>query len=296
MMTKSCLSVDTHLVATEDGSLSYFDANIGELCHNRAGAYTEALKNYIEPSEAFKTLQSKKTLTVLDACFGLGYNTWVLLESVLENMPQGCQIKVVAIENNPAMILLSPMILQDPRLQQTAQLLLPVFDSQQSCLLVKPIKISLKNETTVQLDLIQSDLRDTVPRLAEPCDLILHDPFSTNKMPELWTVNLFQQYYRLLEQYQGKLLTYSAASAVRGGLLEAGFTVWRTAAVGGKSGGTLASYHHYTSTHPAIYPLTQDELARMRTKSGIPYRDQNFSLSKKEILIKRKAEQDLQKH
>lgn len=58
-------------IITEDNSLTCFHSETGELYHNRAGAFTEALKNYVEPALAMSDALKRERLDVLDACFGL---------------------------------------------------------------------------------------------------------------------------------------------------------------------------------------------------------------------------------
>src|SRR6516162_6353208 len=102
------------LVRTEDGSLSRFDEETGELYHNRAGAYTEALRNYYEPSDAKERLQRAGELRLLYACFGLGYNTFVLLAQLIND---GCQGNVVvhAVETDSQILSAIPQVLADDR-------------------------------------------------------------------------------------------------------------------------------------------------------------------------------------
>jgi tRNA U34 5-methylaminomethyl-2-thiouridine-forming methyltransferase MnmC len=98
--------------------------------------------------------------------------------------------------------------------------------------------------TVIEIEFIVDDLRAALPSLIDSAegsfDLVFHDPFSPQHLPELWTQELFAEYFRLLAPRQGRLLTYSAAAAVRGGLFEAGFALGRTIGVGDKSGGTAA--------------------------------------------------------
>src|SRR5262249_3838994 len=127
-----------------------------------------------------------------------------------------------------------------------------------------------------ELTLAQGDLRQVVPDLSEALDLVFHDPFSPARVPELWTADLFKHYFRLLKPKGGRLLTFSAAAAVRGGLRAAGFSVWRTEAVGGKSGGTLACSKEISAACHN-FPLRDEEEQKLRTRSGIPYRDPSLS-------------------
>ena len=73
--------------------------------------------------------------------------------------------------------------------------------------------------------------------------------------------------------------------------MEAGFEIWRTTAVGGKYGGTLALF---AGTEPP--PGCEAGAAGFGERKGgprslVPFRDPDFSLAKDELLLRRSAEQ-----
>lgn len=179
--------------------------------------------------------------------------------------------------------------------------------------------------TVIEIEFIVDDLRTALPTLTGSFDRIFHDPFSPQHLPELWTQELFETYFRLLAPKQGALLTYSAAAAVRGGLLEAGFSLGRTIGVGDKTGGTAAwapseeiqakadcpeptgdTFDSETPKIPGqsptvlpnsgflkqIQPLTPWEQAYIASRAGIPYRDPDLTTSRSAILERRQQEQD----
>lgn len=268
------------LIATEDGSLTCLCAETGELYHNRAGAITEAKKNYVEPSDAKNVLCLSDELQVIDACFGLGYNTWVLVDS-LANGSSG-RVHVLAFERDPEIVSCLDQVLNTSAFATLRQSLpsVPTFGHYTFSI----------NQLQVELDLCRADLREAIPALPGSYDLVFHDPFSPKRMPELWTVDLFSQYFRLLSEKKGRVLTYSAAVAVRAGFAQTGFSVFRTAAVGGKSGGT-AALHPDACMRNGLFELTADERAKWRSRSGVPYRDRSWHDSRQDIWKRRAAEQ-----
>lgn len=160
--------------------------------------------------------------------------------------------------------------------------------------------------TVIEIEFRVGDLRETLLQLNESdesFDLVFHDPFSPPHVPELWTVELFREYYRLLEARSGRLLTYSAAAAVRGGLREAGFILGRTVGVGGKSGGTAAWIPFAACARETglsgeddmfaeeIQPLDAWEQAYIDSRAGLPYRDPGLAGSREEIETRRTQEQ-----
>lgn len=98
------------IVYTEDGTPSCLDSVTGELCHNRAGAYTEALKHYAEPSGLLQRVRQTGRLRLLDACFGMGYNTLVLLNEVLKDLPPGLAISATGIEYSSEILSHMPLL------------------------------------------------------------------------------------------------------------------------------------------------------------------------------------------
>ncbi len=284
------------LVVTADGSVTLFNEDAGELYHNSAGAYTEALKNYVEPSCAVDTLQRTGTLSVLDVCFGMGYNSFVLLQHLAESGVTG-QVVIKGIENDPAVHTLAfSHVLEDPRLQGARALLpatpVPTGAAPQVSSGAAP-QVSSPTGLQVVLEVVLDDLRHELPKLPEheEYDIVFHDPFSPRKVPQLWTADIFRKYHRLLAARRGRVLTYSIAGAVRGGLMEAGFAVWRTTAVGGKYGGTLAMFPG-DQPPPGCQP---GEAGFGERKGGrrslVPFRDPDFSATKDELLLRRSSEQ-----
>jgi tRNA U34 5-methylaminomethyl-2-thiouridine-forming methyltransferase MnmC len=288
---------------TADGSLSLLDPETGELYHNSIGAITEALQHYTLPTQPLDVIARQNTLSLLDACFGLGYNTWVLLSFLIDHFshhPPSTPptITAIGIESNPQLASLFPKILNHPTLQPLKNFLAPsehniYYQTQPDA----PFHFSNLNQnpnTTpifLSLTIHWTDLRTAVQTLHTPVDRIFHDPFSPRKIPELWTLQLFQHYHRLLAPNHGRLLTYSSANAVRAGLSQAGFTVYKTTPLGRKTfGGTMGivptdSGLPLDPLPETIRPLTPEETAKLQGAAGIPYHDSpSLSLDRDTIL------------
>lgn len=152
----------------------------------------------------------------------------------------------------------------------------------------------------VEFLLYYEDLRTRIPLLAQSgqdFDLIFHDGFTPRKVPHLWTVDIFTHYHRLLQARTGRILTYSCSSAVRGGMLAAGFEVLKTRPVGRKSGGgTLAQIPNLTASQVVdnewLIPLRPEDIKRLQTSAGIPYRDPSFLLPPETVMNQRIQEQE----
>jgi tRNA U34 5-methylaminomethyl-2-thiouridine-forming methyltransferase MnmC len=288
------------VVTTEDGSITCRDQGTGELYHNRAGAYTEALHNYVEPSHLKQIIEAKRELKVLDVCFGLGYNTFVLALELLNQLDaisagEKFNLAVMAIDRDPEIIKVLPEVLADERLKRLDRLARD-FTSRAKAITTEPFvsRRQIENKNVVALDLTIKfvELRKEVPELVrqgKEFDLIFHDGFSPKNMPELWTYELFEQYSHLIGK-RGLILTYSSATAVRGALRLCGLTVKRTAKVGGKSGGTVAGGAEALLDNPFALPLTDQEETRLNSRSAIPYRDPNLKDVAEDIRVRRLSE------
>lgn len=276
-------------IETADGSPTLKDTETGELYHNRAGAYTEALLNYVNPSGALKRLKRTGSLQIFDACFGLGYNSFVLLSEAIEQRLEG-SIVIDAVDNNPALIEALPTVLRHgkfERLSKNFQLHNRFTDG--------PLTMQLRLHTCSlpqELKVFLGEHGKIGDRSSDLLDLVFHDPFSPKRVPELWTIDIFQLYKRLLCAAHGAVLTYSCATAVTGSLIKAGFKVGRTSSVGAKSGGTIAFLGTNEENDFDVLPLGGEELARLETHSSVPYRDPEFKLDRQEILKRRFLEQE----
>ena len=94
-------------VKTNDGSTGLYDEDVNDIYHSSLGAYKEAIEKFVIPSqlERFKN----KTCRVLDICYGIGYNTKVLLKYCAKNN-LNIKFKIDAVEINEELISISPFI------------------------------------------------------------------------------------------------------------------------------------------------------------------------------------------
>lgn len=289
-----------NLILTDDGSVTCRDQESGELYHNRVGAYSEALHHYVEVCDLEDCLSQKNTISVLDVCFGLGYNTFVLLDKLMELIEQGkinqkiVSCNVTGIDKDPEILDILPEVLSGVRFEKLCsnfdlnkQVIGSMIESWKSGNTYK-LQSKGKIELVVEIEIKLKDLRQFVldlVRSGKHYDYIFHDGFSPRSMPELWTADLFKQYTKLITA-DGRIITYSSATAVRGGLTECGLAIRKSAPLGGKSGGTVA-FHPESgeiADGECILQLNDDEKRRLKTRSAIPYRDATLSSSRTQIL------------
>ncbi|MGZ8453455.1 MAG: MnmC family methyltransferase [Candidatus Binatia bacterium] len=87
--------------------------------------------------------------------------------------------------------------------------------------------------------LLQGDFRDLIETAAIP-ELIFYDPFSFKTDAALWTGEIFARIFARCLAKPAELYTYSAATAVRVALLNAGYWVAQGVGTGPKSETTIA--------------------------------------------------------
>ncbi len=313
---------------TIDGSISYRDLATGQLSHNKIGAYTEALQQYVLPSDALRFIQKNGTLRVLDVCYGLGYNSWVLLDVLSRSLEAPAFVQIDAIEIDGEVLKNAFRIFEHGTLQDLKSSLdtlehntyyrtqdalsdnhpeSTVHNGLEGVFLpVHTIAGTLRGFLSFEIRIFEANVRTIVPNLEDGYDRIFHDAFSPQKMAQLWSVELFRHYHRLLKERDGSFHTYSSAAGVRGGLIEAGFTVQKTRRLGSKSGGISASVlkpdvindleRLQNLPKPTIENLFNFEAwedAYLLSRAGIPYRDPNFKYTDEETLALRIQEQSL---
>jgi hypothetical protein len=73
-----------HPYFTQDGSVGLYSPIYNDIYHSATGALTEAYEKFILPID-WEILAQKKTINVLDICYGVGYNSKSFLNFILKN-------------------------------------------------------------------------------------------------------------------------------------------------------------------------------------------------------------------
>ena len=271
---------------TKDGSLSLYSLNYKEGFHDTDGALKESINKYLLPAH-LDLFSNTQKIVVLDVCMGLGYNSGCIIEELLKRNHK-IEWHGLEIDKRPLNICLNEKIFQD----LWSQKVLNFFNS-------------LKNSDTWSEDLNKGtihwgDARKKIYEINDSLkfDLILLDPFSPQKCPELWS----EQFINLLStklSSNGRLITYSSAASVRASLRRAGLKIysiipsiqdhkrWSSGTVAIK--GTLEQ--QLIAKDYLIKDLCAKELEHLSTRSSIPYRDPTGEGSSKEIILIREIEQ-----
>jgi tRNA U34 5-methylaminomethyl-2-thiouridine-forming methyltransferase MnmC len=260
---------------TADGSFTLFSEDFGEWFHSREGAHAEAFTTYVEATDLANLAQSSN-LTILDVCYGLGYNSAAALTTIQQVNPQ-CQVHLVGLELDrrvPQQAITKTLIQGWPETVQTHLVALATEGTLET--------------PTVQAQLLIGDARQQIQQLvAEPfqADVIFFDPFSPPHCPELWTVEFIRQVALCLKP-KGKLATYSCAAAVRTAFQLVGLHIGPIAASGRRWPGTLAQHHAR-----GLAPLSAQEQDHLSTRAAVPYRDPDLRGDADTIRRRRQIEQ-----
>ncbi|MBN8215126.1 MAG: hypothetical protein J0L75_00695 [Spirochaetes bacterium] len=248
------------LELTQDGSPTFHSSLFGEACHARQGALRESRLKFAQPAHRHLAEASPLgPIRVLDACYGLGYNSFSFLDS-----PEirGRPVEVLGIEI-------------EAQLLARNQVMEPVFPSWTEGLArIRAGGIAQREHHSVQvliggLEVLYREPEGPLGRaIGRGFDLIFHDAFTARKCPELWCVELFTRYRDLLRE-GGAVLTYSSAHPVSAGFIEAGFSVRETPAVDRRQGGILAVKDGGGNTEGWMKAIHEESTA------GAPYRAKN---------------------
>lgn len=263
------------LEPTADGSMTMFSEDFGEWFHSRQGAYTEAYATYVEATNLASMAQAP-TLTLLDVCYGLGYNTAAALETILRVNP-ACRVRLVGLELDP----------RGPR-QAVAGGLIGGWPTPVQACLTDLATLGQAQRPWLDATLLWGDARQRIQELEAlefQADVIFFDPFSPPHCPKLWTVEFIRRVAACLHP-QGKLVTYSCAAAVRTAFQLAGLSIGPVSTAGRRWPGTLVQISSL-----GLAPLSAQAQAHLLTRAAVPYRDPTLKDSADAIRQRRQQEQ-----
>lgn len=200
------------ITLSEDGSFTAYSKKYQEHYHStKDGALHESLTKHVEP--AFKMKQHQHVITILDICYGLGFNTLATLYHYKNNNST------------------SKLFIYSPELDALLVKSLKDFTYPKEFDAFKNIIITLSekgiyDDTLYHIEIFLGDAREFVKTFApKTFDIVYHDPFSPKSNPMLWTSEYFNDVRSVMKQ-DGILTTYSIALATRIALFENGFHIY----------------------------------------------------------------------
>jgi tRNA U34 5-methylaminomethyl-2-thiouridine-forming methyltransferase MnmC len=199
------------LLETSDGTSTLYSEGFGEAYHSpKDGALHESLEKHVR--SALRFTGGREKLTILDICFGLGYNTLATLYEVRRRQ-MDTKIHIIS-----------------PELDRELVGRLGSFDYPEAFAQFKPIIEALSRDhfyedVQFRIEILIGDAREKLPQIDEKFDIVYQDAFSPKHNPLLWTKEYFAQIRKLMRE-DGILTTYSVAVAMRMGLYENGFRLY----------------------------------------------------------------------
>ena len=271
-------------VLTKDGSYSLRSVFFQENFHSLLGALEETKIKFTAPSDLQRF--KGKSLNVLDICFGLGYNSASLLNELIKQKSY-LNLYALEIDKKP----LNYSIRNKSFLKLWSPKVKKIFES----LYVN----DYFEDQFFKCRILWGDAREKINIIpsANKFDLIYLDGFSPQKCPQVWTIDFLSKVKEKLNP-QGYLITYSSSAAVRKTLRNLGLEIFTIKPSFNErtfwSLGTVAiSKFDENKLNPNLNfeKLSLMEEEHLLTKASIPYRDQEFNLSKEDIIKKRLDEQ-----
>lgn len=226
---------------TDDGSATLFVPELNEHYHSTKGARTESQHIFIEMGLKASASTSPR---VLEVGFGTGLNAWLTLE---EAERSGRQIHYTGLELYPLewqTVKQLEYVSSDEQLTVNgeAQPSVELFERLHTAawqedvqltphFTLRKVKADVNKLRVENGELRVNNNNDSVAgspfsTLNSPFNLIYFDAFAPEKQPEMWSQELFNNLYVLLEK-GGILTTYCAKGVVRRMLQAAGFIVER---------------------------------------------------------------------
>ena len=259
-----------YFVLTDDGSYSINSKEINhkiETLHTSTGAISESFEKFIKPMK----FSYDEDIAILDICAGLGYNSSAAIDDFLKHETDS-KLSIDMVEISHATLacgLLVPSPIKAHDITKKA-----IEDE-----LIKQDYATLSLETAeipenIDISVYIEDARQTVQKLEDDTyDAIFLDPFSQNMAPELFSLEFFRQFRRVIKD-DGIVATYTSSAPVRDAFIESDFYIGQGPIFGRKQGGTLAS------PNPLMLDTAlpkNDEIRIALSDVGIPFRDPNLN-------------------
>jgi len=199
-------------IITDDGSMTLFSKEFNEPYHSdKDGALNESIQKHITP--AFNNINPfQDTITILDICFGLGYNTFATIYYIKEKK-LNYKIHIISPEFDKNLI------------ESLSSFTYPKeFDFLKEIIKEISEKFYYEDEN-IKIDILLDDARKTLPKITTKFDIVYQDAFSPAHNPLLWTYEYFRDISKLIKD-NGVLTTYSISASVRMALDENGFKLF----------------------------------------------------------------------
>ena len=210
------------IITTEDGSHTIFSSQFNEIYHSTHGAIQESQHVFIESGLRYlletrgknQEARNEDPIHIFEVGFGTGLNA---LLTLIEAQKTGVQVHYEAIEAYPVSLDLVKELNYTALLQNEKYR--PPFHS---------MHLSTWNkEHQITANFTLKKIKDSLPEWkpeTKNCKLIFFDAFAPQIQPEMWTIDIMQKMYDILER-GGILVSYCSKVSFQRALKEVGFNV-----------------------------------------------------------------------
>ena len=210
-MYNETIRAEKVVVLCEDGTNTLFSKEFNEPYHStKDGALHESLEKHVKPS--FKLKNKKQHLTILDICFGLGYNTFATLYYI-KKQKISTKVHILSPEFDEGLIHSLDTFDYPPEFEDIKHIINAIS------------KNLYYEDEQFKIEILLGDARKSIPQIKEKIDIVYQDAFSPAHNPLLWTTEYFKD-VRAICKEDALLTTYSIAAAIRLGLYENDFFIF----------------------------------------------------------------------
>ena len=210
-------------VESEDGSFTAYSVAFDEHYHStKDGALHESLYKHVLP--ALEHTKERDEITILDICFGLGFNTLATLHALKES---GKKITIYSPEFDEELV------------RSLVHFTYPKDFEPFKEIIASLSKTQKYESEKINIYIYLGDARKFVSDTNIKFDVVYQDAFSPKSNPLLWTREYFKDIADLMKM-DALLTTYSTALATRIGLYENALQVYLNRGEGFRDS-TLAS-------------------------------------------------------
>lgn len=169
------------------------------------GAFTESLHKFYNASK-IEDLLMQGDVRLLDICLGGGSNLAVTLDR-LADIKTPYKLHILTVEKQSSLFetICVNKYMWPYRGYETLRKL--IYDGQCG---------------NIRLDIAIGDAKRIIAEMPLMFDVVYFDPFGKKKNPDMWTLEIFTDLYKLLKQ-GGRVATYSSSKTVRRDFCDAGF-------------------------------------------------------------------------
>jgi len=202
----------TEFVISEDGSHTLFVPELKEHYHSTHGAINESKHVFINAG-LHKALEGKQKINILELGFGTGLNA---LLTFVEVKQKDCFVNYTSYETYPLEEAIYSKLNYPDLISGNVK---DVF--------LQMHKASWNKEFHISENFVLNKINDKIENLSEKSekyDLIYFDAFAPDIQKELWTEELFNKIFNVMNP-GGILVTYSAKGIVKRALKSAGFVL-----------------------------------------------------------------------